>query len=111
MFILENKLNSGSPILMRLIILSLGGYQSQKKRGNISVTYLESLHEGDGDFHDVHEFGVLDPKNEPFGTMHLFDSVEASVAFAMEKYGASADRFVAGGMICQEYEKYLLNRK
>lgn len=79
--------------------------------GQFGVTYFESFDEGDEDFHDVHEFSVIDPKDEPYGTTHLFDSVEAAVAFATESYGASADRFVASGMIGKEYKKYLLEKR
>ena len=82
-----------------------------KEEGQFDVTYFESFDEGDENFHDVHEFSVIDPENEPYGITHLFDSVEAAVAFAIENYGASAEKFVASGMIYQEYAKHLLNKK
>ena len=78
--------------------------------GQFGVTYFESFDEGDEDFHDIHEFSVIDRENEPYGTTNLFDSVEAAVSFAAENYGASADRFVASGMIGEEYKKYLLEK-
>ena len=78
--------------------------------GQFGVTYFESFDEGDEDFYDIHEFSVIDPEDEPYGTTHLFDSVAAAVAFADESYGASADRFVAFGMITEEYRKYLLEK-
>ncbi|WP_143164215.1 hypothetical protein [Hymenobacter daecheongensis] len=82
-----------------------------KEEGQFGVTYFESFDEGDEEFHDVHEFSVIDPENEPCGTTHLFDSIEAVVAFAIENYGASAEKFVASGMIYQEYAKHLLKKK
>ncbi len=82
-----------------------------KEEGQFGVTYFESFDEGDEEFHDVHEFSVIDPEDEPYGTTHLFDSVEAAVAFAIENYGASAEKFVASGMIYQEYAKHLLKKK
>lgn len=78
--------------------------------GQFGVTYFESFDEGDNDFHDVHAFSVIDPENEPHGTTYFFDSVEATVAFAVENFGASADRFIASGMIGEEYKKYLLEK-
>ena len=82
-----------------------------KEEGQFDVTYFESFDEGDENFHDVHEFSVIDPDNEPYDITHLFDSVEAAVALAIENYGASAEKFVASGMIYQEYAKHLLNKK
>jgi hypothetical protein len=82
-----------------------------KKEGQFGVTYFESFDEGDEEFYDVHEFSVIDPEDEPYGTTYLFDSVEATVAFAIENYGASAEQFVASGMIYQEYAKHLLKKK
>ena len=82
-----------------------------KEEGQFGVTYFESFNEGDENFHDVHEFSVIDPENEPHGITHLFDSVEAVVAFAVENYDASAEKFVASGMIYQEYAKHLLHKR
>ncbi|KUG07918.1 hypothetical protein [Solirubrum puertoriconensis] len=79
-----------------------------KDRSQFTITYFESLDEGDQDFHDVHEFSVLDPEDAPYGVTHEFYSVEDALSFAAEAYGASADKFVAGGMIYTEYAKHLL---
>ena len=81
-----------------------------EEEGQFGVTHFESFDEGDADFHDVQEFSVVDPENEPYGITHLFDSVEAAVAFATESYGASVNKFVASGMIGEEYKKYLLKK-
>ncbi|MGI4885646.1 MAG: hypothetical protein ACRYFR_11865 [Janthinobacterium lividum] len=81
-----------------------------KEEGQFGVTYFKSFDEGDEEFHDVHEFSVIDAENEPFGTTHHFDSAKAAVAFATKNYGASPDKFVAFGMIGEEYKKYLLEK-
>jgi len=72
-----------------------------------TVTYLESFDEGDSDFQDVYEFSVLDPEDAPYGIINEFDSIEDALAFAVEAYGAATDKFVAGGMIQQEYANHL----
>lgn len=76
-----------------------------------STTYFESFDEGEESFHDVHEFSVVDPENEPFGITHIFNSVEAAVAFAIDTYGASPDKFVAFAMIAEEYAKYFRSNR
>lgn len=80
------------------------------EEGQFGVTYFESFDEGDEDFHDVHEFSVIDPEESLHGVTHSFETVEAAVTFAAEQYGASTDRFVAFGMLSEEYRKYLLSK-
>jgi hypothetical protein len=58
----------------------------------------------------VHEFSVINPEDEPFGVTHIFETVEAAVAFAVSNYGASAEKFVALGMIAEEYRKHILSK-
>jgi hypothetical protein len=70
------------------------------------LTYFESFDEGEDGNSDVREFSVLDPENDPYGTTHHFASVDEAVAFAVEHYGASADKFVAGGMLTVEYTQH-----
>lgn len=72
-------------------------------RRQYSVTYLESFDEGDADWLDVTAFSLVDPDAEVGPT---FDSVEEAVAFAVNTHSASIERFVAGGMIQQEYANY-----
>ncbi|WP_044002232.1 hypothetical protein [Hymenobacter swuensis] len=78
-----------------------------REKDQFTVTYYESFDEGDEDFYDVSEFSVLDPEDTPYGITHEFDSVEKVLVFAVTTYGASADKFVAGGMIQEEYIKHL----
>ncbi|GAB3878977.1 hypothetical protein GCM10028824_41610 [Hymenobacter segetis] len=68
-----------------------------------SVNYLESFDEGDENWQLVPEFSLLDPDAEERAA---FDSVEEAVAYAVQIYGASPDRFVPGGMLAQEYARY-----
>ncbi|MET4107195.1 hypothetical protein [Hymenobacter sp. UYP22] len=80
---------------------------SISKDGNqFTVTYFESVDEGDEDFYDVYEFSALDSDEFPDGALNEFNSVEDAVAFAVETYGASADKFLASGMIQDEYSKH-----
>jgi hypothetical protein len=78
-----------------------------KDRSQFTVTYFKSFDEGDEGFHDVHEFSVLDPEEAPYGVTHEFNSAVEAIAFVVETYGASADKFVASGMIQDEYAKHL----
>lgn len=78
-------------------------YLAQEDRCRYSVTYMESFDEGDEDWHQVPEFSLLDPDAEE---SKAFDSVEEVVAYAVQTYGASPDRFVPGGMLAEEYARY-----
>ncbi|SFQ83317.1 hypothetical protein [Hymenobacter arizonensis] len=78
-------------------------YLAQEDRHQYSVTYMESFDEGDEDWQHVPEFSLLDPDAEE---NTAFDSVEEAVAYAVQTYGASPDRFVAGGMLAEEYARY-----
>ncbi len=81
-----------------------------REEEQFSLTYLESFDEGNEEFYDVHEFSVIDSEDAPDGIMHVFYTVETAVAFAIENYGASADKFIAFAMIEKEYQKYLLEK-
>jgi hypothetical protein len=85
--------------------ISLDGEEKQ-----FGLTYFESFDEGEDGFYDVHEFSVINPEDEPFGVTHIFETVEAAVAFAVSNYGASAEKFAAFGMIAEEYRKHLLSK-
>jgi hypothetical protein len=76
-------------------------------RRQYCVTYCESFDEGNEEWHDVAAFSLLDPDADETA---FFDSVEDAVAFAIHTHGASPERFVAGGMIQQEYAKYQQNK-
>ncbi|GAA4354320.1 hypothetical protein GCM10023185_16000 [Hymenobacter saemangeumensis] len=78
-------------------------YLAQEDRHRYSVTYMESFDEGDEEWQQVPEFSLLDPDAEE---SIAFDSVEEAVAYAVQTYGASPDRFVPGGMLTEEYARY-----
>lgn len=78
-------------------------YLAQADRHHYSVTYLESFDEGDDHWQNVPEFSLLDPDAEERAA---FDSVAEAVAYAVQRYGASPDRFVPGGMLTGEYARY-----
>jgi hypothetical protein len=67
------------------------------------VCYVESFDEGEEAWHQVAEFSLLDPDEE---VRHAFESVQEAVACAIHTYGASADRFLPGGMLPVEYATY-----
>ena len=68
-----------------------------------TVSYMESFDEGDEEWHNVAEFSLLDPDEE---VTDSFASVEEAVAFTVQTYGASAERFVPAGMLPTEYASY-----
>ena len=68
------------------------------------VLYQESFDEGDEEFWDIVEFSPVDPDADEEAS---FDFAEDAVKFAIKQYGASIDKFVAGGMINEEYARYL----
>lgn len=78
-------------------------YLAREDRHQYSVNYLESFDEGDEDWQLVPEFSLLDPDAEESA---VFNSVEEAVAYAVQTYGASPDRFVPGGMLAEEYARY-----
>ncbi len=78
-------------------------YITKDAQHQYTVCYAESFDEGDEDWHNVAEFSLLDPDEE---FTDSFASVEEAVAFAVQTYGASAERFVSGGMLPTEYASY-----
>ncbi|AMR28510.1 hypothetical protein A0257_16360 [Hymenobacter psoromatis] len=78
-------------------------YIAKKIQNQYTVSYMESFDEGDEEWHNVAEFSLLDPDEE---VTNSFTSVEEAVAFAVQTYGASAERFVPGGMLPTEYASY-----
>lgn len=82
-------------------------YIAKKAQHQYLVRYIESFDEGDEEWHDVTEFSLLDPDEE---VTQSFISVEEAVAFAVQTYGASAERFVPGGMLQAEYASYWHSR-
>ena len=78
-------------------------YLAQEAQDQYSVNYLESFDEGDEEWQNVPEFSLLDPDAE---NSIAFDSVKEAVAYAVQTYGASPDRFIPGGMLAEEYARY-----
>jgi len=78
-------------------------YITKDAQHQYTVCYTESFDEGDEDWHNVAEFSLLDPDEEVTDSFAL---VEEAVAFAVQTYGASAERFVSAGMLPTEYAKY-----
>jgi hypothetical protein len=74
--------------------------------GKYTVIYIECFDEGNDDFVDIYEFSALDP-DSPFGVINSFSSIADAIGFSIENYGASSLKFVAEGMIQEEYIKYL----
>ena len=112
---LKSRLNVGGAIDQWL-----GTYEEEREviikwinifsdKDGYHVLFIESYDEGDEDFVDVVSFSAVDPDGT-YGVLNTFDTSEEVIKFVMEEYGASADKFVAGGMIQEEYIKYLSTR-
>jgi hypothetical protein len=82
-------------------------YMAKIDQQHYTLSYIESLDEGDEEWHDIAAFSLLDPDEE---VTDSFASVKDAVAFAVQTYGASADRFVPGGMLPVEYASYWRDR-
>jgi hypothetical protein len=80
----------------------------REKDGNYTVMHFEVIDEGDEGFLDIDDFSYVDP-DEP-AVVNSFDSVQEVLDFAQNTYGASLDRYLASGMIQDEYARYLQSR-
>jgi hypothetical protein len=78
-------------------------YLAQEEQDRYSVNYLESFDEGDEEWQIISEFSLLDPDAKE---SIVFDSVKETVAYAVQIYGASPDRFIPGVMLAEEYARY-----
>ncbi|UOE51445.1 hypothetical protein MTO98_10185 [Mucilaginibacter sp. SMC90] len=112
---LKTNLSSGKPIEQWLSHQKQDDYTilkwlriDKEKDSTYSVSYMECFDEGDEDFLDIYEFAPLDP-DEPF-TINSFSNINEALFFAINKYQASESRFVAAGMIQEEYKEYLMAR-
>ena len=77
--------------------------------GEFSVAYFESFDEGSEDFADIYEFSLKYP-DEPFGVINYFDTLEEVLNYTIITYHASIDKFVAAGIIQEEYLNYLSSK-
>ncbi len=81
----------------------------QKQRtGEYTLGYVECFDDGNEGFTDVYAFSTLDP-DEPY-IENTFDDADDAIEFAISNYRASETKFVASGMIQDEYKDYLKTR-
>jgi hypothetical protein len=74
-----------------------------------SVTVWHKWDNGDEDWVDVYNFYDRNSEAEPYRA--TFETSEAAVAHAVEKLGANPEKFVGSGLIQDEYEDYVKQRK
>jgi hypothetical protein len=81
----------------------------QKERnGDYTIMYIENFDDGNEDFLDIYAFSYIDP-DEP-AVINSCKSAEDVLVFALNTYGASFDKYVAQGMIQNEYANYLKSK-
>lgn len=80
----------------------------KERNGEYSLLYIEHIDEGNKDFLDIYDFSYINP-DEP-AVINAFDSIEETLDFALNTYGASPDQYVPAGMIQDDYANYLNNR-
>ena len=73
---------------------------------SFSVAYFEPFDEGNEDLLDIYAFSLVDP-DEPFGVIDTFSSVADAVEFADATYKASPNKYIAAGVIQEEYRDYI----
>ncbi|WP_157604489.1 hypothetical protein [Solitalea canadensis] len=78
----------------------------KERNGEYSVSYFEVYDEGNIDFLDIYEFSSFDP-DEPYGLISTFSAYEEALNYCLTQYGCSYEGFINGGMIQEEYKKYL----
>ncbi|MFD2967195.1 hypothetical protein [Sphingobacterium bambusae] len=76
------------------------------KNEGVAVVYQECVDEGGEEFLDIYEFSPIDP-DEPFGVISTFSSIADALDFAVLTYNASNAKYVASGMIQEEYLNYI----
>ncbi|WP_420127915.1 hypothetical protein [Longimicrobium sp.] len=100
----------------------LGGFQHdgepairwialRQEEDAVVLSVYEAYDEGGEDWLDVYAFQPVGDSDE-FGLAaeHHLSTVDEAIAFAVERYGASPDRFVNGSMVQDEYRDYLSRR-
>ena len=81
----------------------------REMNGSYSVSYFEVFDNGNLDFLDIYEFEPCEP-DQPYGLTHSFPTSDQALLFCIEKYNASDDKYVYGGMVQEEYRLYLQNK-
>ncbi|WP_104382934.1 hypothetical protein [Sphingobacterium sp. HMA12] len=79
---------------------------NMEKDESFSVAYFESFNEGNEDFLDIYSFSLVDP-DEPFGVIHVFNSIADALSFAEVTYKASPNKYISAGVIQEEYRDYI----
>jgi len=80
----------------------------KERNGTYSTSYIECFDDGDENFIDIGEFSALHP-DEP-AVLNTFDAIGEALQFVLDTYNATMDKFVAAGMIQEEYRDYLKSR-
>jgi hypothetical protein len=70
----------------------------------IVATIYECLEPPHPDFYDVVEFRDVEPDTD--AEDFYFDTLEEAISFLKYRSGASADRYVNQGLVCEEYRDY-----
>ncbi|HEY0018877.1 MAG TPA: hypothetical protein VGC13_21430 [Longimicrobium sp.] len=77
----------------------------------VVLSLHEAYDQGDESFWDVYDFTPLTEYDEDDAAgEHRLPTVEEAIALAVERYGASPDRFVNGGVVQDEYGDYVKRR-
>jgi hypothetical protein len=79
----------------------------KESNGGYTVAYFESFDEGCTAVLDLYAFSSVDP-DEPYGILQTFETISEAVNYCITSYHASAENFVAAGMIQHEYELFLI---
>jgi hypothetical protein len=83
-----------------------------QEKDAVVLSLYEVYDQGGEDWLDVYEFQpVGDPEEFGLAAEHRLSTVDEAIALAVERYGASPDRFVNGFMVQDEYADYLAGRR
>jgi adenylate kinase family enzyme len=113
----RSALNRGDPVEQFLGGFEDGGepairwIELRQEEDAVVLSLYEVYDEGGEDWLDVYEFQpVGDPDEFGLAAEHRLSTLDEAIALAVERYGASPDRFVNGSMVQDEYRDYLKRR-
>lgn len=75
-------------------------------REGYGLTLLDVIDEGSDGFLDINEFHSVDP-DEPYGSVRYFKAWEEALEVAFLEFGADKGKFVASGVIQNEYIDFI----